>query len=523
MNLTTFRQFTNEPVVNPWADAAMKPLLTAGIEKARAILHSKHQLFIDGKWIDGDEGTFTTTNPNDRNETYGPFPVASVRQTEAALAAAKKAYPAWSARPSSERARIMRDIRKKFVDEKWTLMGLMMLEIGKTGIEAYAEWAEAVDFLEYYANSCELFHNDEFLAVTALAGHKTRLNPKSLGLGVSLPPFNFPCAIFTGMWAAPTVMGNVMVVKPSPRAPSIGTFCAKLFAEAGAPVELVVEGGKNNHAISRTLIESPDVAIITFTGSQKAGMEINLAAALTSTRWIKRVVAEMGGCDFIAVHDFDDIAKVVDAVQASATGFQGQKCSALSRLIVKEDLYDHVKAALIEKCSSIRLKNTIEADSILGGVIDERSKQSIADQCAEVVNAGGKFLLGGKADENYPGYGIPLSIHEGLVPDSDAAKMEIFGPVFGLYKAKDFDELVRIANVTPYALTGSLFTQRPELQARLHEFTSGNTYLNRKCTGAFVGAEPFGGWYGSGTDDKAGHWSHMLRFIQWQTISEKVG
>ena len=397
-----------------------------------------------------------------------------------------------------------------------------MLGGGKTGLEANADWAEAVDFLDYYANSAELFDDPEFLAVAHLAGHKTWLKAKPIGVGVSLPPFNFPCAIFTGMWAAPTVMGNVMVVKPSPRAPAIGTYVTKLFEEAGAPVQLLLSGHTGKHSISQILVAHPDISLITLTGSKATGMAINRAAAETSTHWIKRVVAEMGGCDFIAVHDYKDLKFLIDSIQASATGFQGQKCSALSRLIIKEDIYDTVKNAVLERFKNIRLQNVIEPESLLGGVVDERALNTLIDQCKQVEKAGGKFLIGGRADSNYPGFGMLPSIHEGLTSDSDAAKMEIFGPVFGIYKAKNFDDLVRIANCTPYALTGSLFTEKTELKNRIHEFSSGNSYLNRKCTGAFVGAEPFGGWYGSGTDDKAGHWSHMLRFIQWQTVSEKI-
>ncbi|OGQ22723.1 MAG: hypothetical protein A3I05_05680 [Deltaproteobacteria bacterium RIFCSPLOWO2_02_FULL_44_10] len=522
MNLTTFRQFHNEPVLNPWSDEGMKRNLLGGIEKARAFLHSAHKVLVGETWVPGNAGTYTTKNPNNREEAFGPFSVSDESQARAALDHAQKIFLSWSVQPYGKRAQLVRQIRKKFAEERWTLIGFLMLEIGKTALEAHAEWAEAVDFLDYYANSCELLHDRDFLAVTDMQGHRNRLLAKPLGVGVSLPPFNFPCAIFTGMWAAPTVMGNVMVVKPSPRAPATGIYCAKIFQEAGAPVQLVLDSGVGNHALGKFLVEDPDVALVTFTGSKRAGLEINKAAARTSARWIKRVVAEMGGCDFIAVHDVNNLDQLLDAIETSATGFQGQKCSALSRLIIKEDIYDDIKQGIVERLSKITLKDVLEPSSMMGGVIDERSLTTIDEQCRQVVQAGGKFLVGGKPENSYPGYGIPISLHEGLDPYGEMASVEIFGPVFGIYKARNFDELVKIANVTPYALTGSLFTEDPKLQARISEFSSGNTYLNRKCTGAYVGTQPFGGWYGSGTDDKAGHWSHLLRFLQWQTVSEKM-
>ncbi|MDO8527521.1 MAG: aldehyde dehydrogenase family protein [Deltaproteobacteria bacterium] len=505
--------FKNEPLLNPWENDEKRKWLLNGIDEARKILKTPPQ--------QQSAGTFTTINPNDKNEKFGPFPITSESQALEAMERAKKIQPAWGNRPHQERADLMRKISKKTQEHKWIIMGLLMLESGKTAVEAYADWAEGVDFLEYYASACELIHDPEFLGITSLPAHATRMHPKPIGIGLSLPPFNFPFAIFAGMWAAPTVMGNVVIVKPSPRGPASGIFMTKLIQEAGAPIELVLDGPGSNK-VGELLVKHPDIALITFTGSRKAGWEINKAAAETSVKWIKRVVAEMGGCDFIAVHDFEDLHVLVDAVQASALGFQGQKCSALSRLIVKEDIYDKVKQAVVERLKNIRLQNVTDPSAVLGGVIDRQAFKTILDQCAAVQKAGATFLLGGKADEDFPGFGILPSLHEGLKPSQEEAGMEIFGPVFGIYKAKNFDEMVQIANSTPYALTGALFTTKPELKKRAAEFSAGNMYLNRKCTGAFVGAEPFGGWYGSGTDDKAGHWSHLLRFIHWQTISEKL-
>ena len=513
--------FRNVPIVNPWDNPEMKKQLLAGIEEARGLLKKPHHLLIEDNWVAGEEGSFTNVNPNNKKETFGPFPVASVAQAGRALEAAKQLQKDWAKIPYQLRSNKMQIIRKRFEEKRWTLMGFLMLEVGKTALEAYADWAETVDFLDYYARACEGIHDPEFLHVTPLAQHKTRLFPKPIGIGVSLPPFNFPCAIFTGMWAAPTVMGNVMVIKPSPRAPGIGIFIAQIFHKEGAPAQLVLDG-HDHHKVSQWLVAHPEIALITFTGSRKAGWEINKVAAATSARWIKRVVAEMGGCDFIAVHDVANIENLLDAIQTSALGFQGQKCSALSRLIIKEDLYERVKEGILQRFKNIQLKDVTQTDSVLGGVIDERSLKGLTEQVQTIKKAGAKILSGGAPDPAYAGFGMQPTIHEGLDPLSAEASMEIFGPVFGMYKAKNFDELVKIANATPYALTGAFFTQDPELQKRATEFTSGNTYINRKCTGAYVGAEPFGGWYGSGTDDKAGHWSHLLRFIQWQTISEKI-
>lgn len=519
--LPALQHFKNEPVLNPWEKEETRKQLLSGIEEARKILKRPHQLLVGEKWIDGEKGNYTNANPNNREEKYGPFPVASEAQALAALEWSQKTQTAWGTKPHAERVQLLREIEKQVHRHKWTVMGLLMLEVGKTGLEAYADWAEGADFLEYYARSCELIHDPGFLGITSLERHATRMHPKPIGVGLSLPPFNFPFAIFTGMWAAPTVMGNVMVVKPSPRAPATGGFVTKLIQETGIPVQFLLDSPARPE-IGPLLVKHPDIALITFTGSRAVGWQINKMAAETGEKWIKRVVAEMGGCDFIAVNDFDDLQYLLDQVQASALGFQGQKCSALSRLIIKEDLYDAVRQAVLDCFSKIEPKNVTEPDAVLGGVIDEKARQTILDQCNTVQKAGAKFLLGGGPAQNFPGWGVSPSIHEGLDPAQAEAQMEIFGPVFGLYKAKNFDEMVRIANGTPYALTGALFTRDAALKKKAPEFTAGNMYLNRKCTGAFVGAEPFGGWYGSGTDDKAGHWSHLLRFIHWQTISEKL-
>ena len=515
------KQFRNEPILNPWDKPETGKALLSGVEEARQILHQPKKVLVGEKWIDGDMGKYFNLNPNNKEEKYGPFTISSLPQAEKALEFAKKIQPEWGKKPFAERTKALRKIHTELIEKKWVIMGLLMLEAGKTALEAYADWAEGVDFLEYYALSCELLHDPEFLSITPLDRHATGMQPKPIGIGVSLPPFNFPFAIFTGMWAAPTVMGNVLVIKPSPRAPATGMFVTKIIQETGVPVQLVLDG-PDSYQTGDFLVKHPDISLITFTGSHKAGWEINKAAALTSQKWIKRVVAEMGGCDFIAVHDTQDINAVVDAVQASALGFQGQKCSALSRLIVKEDLYDTVKEAVVKKLKNIAPQDVTKPDAVYGGVIDQRAHDDILKQCAMLQKAGARFLLGGKGDAGFPGFGILPSVYEGLDPFQKEAGVEIFGPVFGLYKAKNFDAMVQIANATPYALTGAIFTAKPELKKRASEFSSGNTYINRKCTGAFVGAEPFGGWYGSGTDDKAGHWSHLLRFIHWQTISEKI-
>ena len=521
MNQNRLKNFKNEPIINPWEKPERVKLLSAGIEEARKILRQPQKVLIGEKWVDGEAGHFFNVNPNNREEQYGPFTISSLAQAEKSLAYAQNIQLGWGAKPYKERAELLRKIAKELHKQKWTILGLLMLEAGKTGLEAYADWAEGIDFLEYYAFSCELINDPEFLELTPLPHHATKMHPKPIGIGVSLPPFNFPFAIFTGMWAAPTVMGNVLIVKPSPRDPATGMFVAKIIHNLGIPIQLVLDGPHSNQ-IGEFLVKHPEMALITFTGSHRAGWEINKMAALTSEKWLKRVVAEMGGCDFIAVHDIENINTLVDAVQNSALGFQGQKCSALSRLIVKEDIYDTVKKAVLDRLGKIAPKNVTEPDAVYGGVIDQQAFDDILKQCAVIQNAGARFLLGGKAAPHFSGWGILPSVHEGLNPFQKETGIEIFGPVFGIYEAKNFDEMVKIANSTPYALTGALFTTKPELKKRAVEFSSGNTYINRKCTGAFVGAEPFGGWYGSGTDDKAGHWSHLLRFIHWQTISEKI-
>jgi len=390
--------------------------------------------------------------------------------------------------------------------------------VGKSWAEADADVAEAIDFLEYYAELAELPPP----VLTAVAGEKNEYRYLPLGPVVVISPWNFPFAILVGMASAALVTGNTVILKPSTQAPIIAAKFVEVAKEAGLPGGVLSLITAEGVAAAEYLVKDARTRMIAFTGSKAVGLHINaLAATMTrGQKWVKRVIAEMGGKDAIIVDASADLEAAAQAVIASAFGFQGQKCSACSRLYVHESVYEDFLARLVERAKKIRQGPADIAENFMGPVVSEMARK----KCELYLALGkkdGQMLFQGPRIEG--GYFVPPTIFHRLEPSSRLWSEEIFGPILAIDRVRSFSEGLARANATEYGLTGAVFSKDPEhLEMARGQFFCGNLYFNRKCTGALVGAHPFGGFNMSGTDSKAGGPDYLLLFTQAKTISEKL-
>jgi 1-pyrroline-5-carboxylate dehydrogenase len=405
---------------------------------------------------------------------------------------------------------------------KHDFSAMMVLEESKSWVEADADTAEAIDFCEYYAREEERIANPPPLV--PYPGEQTEIEYLPLGVCAVIPPWNFPLAILTGMTTAALVTGNTVVLKPSSDAPGIATMFVEAAEEAGIPpgvLNFVTGGGST---VGNALVENPKTRMVAFTGSRDVGVEISEKAGRVPRGqiWIKRAILEMGGKDFILVDETADLEEAARGVVASAFGFQGQKCSACSRLIVHEKVHDELVKKVVEKTKALKVGDVRDPDTQVGAVINQRAQKKILEY-VETGKKEGKLVAGGGPGPG-DGFFVQPTVIDEVRPDARIAKEEIFGPVLAVLKVKDFDEGIRLANDTEYGLTGSLYSRdRGRLERGKRELFCGNLYLNRKCTGALVGVHPFGGFNMSGTDSKAGGRDYLLLFTQAKAIAEKVG
>jgi 1-pyrroline-5-carboxylate dehydrogenase len=396
-----------------------------------------------------------------------------------------------------------------------------VLEVGKSWIEADADTAEAIDFLEFYGREALRLANPP--ALTPIGGERNFLRYLPLGVGAVIPPWNFAFAIMAGMTSAAIVTGNTVCLKPSPDAAVIAARFVDLLHELGLPPGVLNYVPGDGPTVGEALVTDPRTRFVSFTGSKAVGLRINELAAKSrpGQRWIKRVIAEMGGKDAIVVADDADLDAAVQGVVASAFGFQGQKCSACSRAIVDAAVYDAFLAKLVPAAEALRVGDPALAGTFMGPVINEKALEKIR-RYLEIGKGEGRLLTGGHVLAG-EGYYVPPTIFADVAPRGRIAQEEIFGPVLAVIRARDFDDALAIANDTEFGLTGAVYAGDPERLRRAEdEFFVGNLYLNRKCTGALVGGQPFGGFNMSGTDSKAGGYDYLLLFVQAKSISEKI-
>jgi 1-pyrroline-5-carboxylate dehydrogenase len=398
----------------------------------------------------------------------------------------------------------------------------LVYEAGKTWPEAEADVCEAIDFCEYYALEMERLSGPQ--PVSQLPGERDEMRYIPLGVGLIIPPWNFPLAILAGMTTAALVTGNTVVLKPSSETPTIAARFAEALLEAGFPERSFSLLTGSGAAIGDQLVQHPKTRFIAFTGSRDVGLRINELAAKHQPGqvWIKRVIAEMGGKDAIVVDADSDLDKAVEGVAVSAFGYQGQKCSACSRAIVDEKVYDQFLEKLQARVARIQVGPADDPANYMGPVISESAQRSISSYI-ETGKSEGRLIAGGAAAPVGNGYFIPPTVIADVPPSARIFQEEIFGPVLVVSKARNFEHALDLANDSQYGLTGAVFSNNPEhiRQAR-ERFFVGNLYVNRKCTGAMVGAHPFGGFNLSGTDSKAGGPDYLLLFLQAKSIAEKV-
>ena len=512
-------EFTNEPFVD-FSKPENRRAMEEALKKVAAEFGREYAMYIGGKRVTTSEKR-ASTNPSHPSQAIGMFQVATAEIAKQAVEAAHNAFDAWKRVPVERRAECLFRAAKILRQRKFEISALMCYEVGKTWPEADADTAETIDFCEFYGR--EMLRLGGPQKLTPLKGEKNYLVYIPLGVGAIIPPWNFPCAIMGGLVTASLVTGNTVVLKPASDSPTIAAKFVEILFEAGIPKEALNFVTGPGGSIGDALIAHPKTRYIGFTGSKEVGLQISELAgkAAPGQIWIKRTVLEMGGKDSIIVDDEADLDAAAEGVVQSAFGYQGQKCSACSRAIVTDKVYEPFVQKVVERAKKIRVGPSEDPNNYMGPVVSKSAMNTILDYI-EVGKKEGKLLLGGGRAPG-DGYFIQPTIIADVDPKARIAQEEIFGPVLAVVKARDFDHALEVANNTEFGLTGGVYTKNPaKIEKATEAFHVGNLYFNRKCTGAMVGAHPFGGFNMSGTDSKTGGKDYLLLFLQAKTVAEKM-
>jgi 1-pyrroline-5-carboxylate dehydrogenase len=442
-----------------------------------------------------------------------------------ALEAAWQAFDSWKRLPSDERARYLFSAASEMRRRKFEFSAWMVREVGKSWPEADADTAEAIDFLEFYAREALRYAQPHPITQSPFPNEQNEFFYVPLGVGVVIPPWNFPLAIAVGMTTAAVVAGNTVVLKPSSDSPIIAAKFVELMESVGLPPGVINFLPGHGSEVGEYLVAHPQTRFVNFTGSKEVGLRVNEVAAKRAEGqlWIKRVVAEMGGKDTIVVDETADLDAASEGIVAAAYGFSGQKCSACSRAVVVDAVYDSVLDKVVERTRALKIGPPKDGDVFTGPVVSKRAYERILEYI-EVGKQEGRVVAGGSADvEAGPGYFIKPTVVADVDPKARISQEEIFGPVLAMIRARDYDDALSIANNTEFGLTGAVYSKnRARLERAREDFHVGNLYLNRKCTGALVDVHPFGGFNMSGTDSKAGGRDYLLLFLQGKTVAEKL-
>ncbi|WP_114207991.1 L-glutamate gamma-semialdehyde dehydrogenase [Acidisarcina polymorpha] len=512
--------FRNEPFTD-FSHSDKQHAMKDALLKVGDLLGHEYPLIIGGERLH-TPGKIESHNPARPAQIVGIHQKAGKDHAEAAIQAALTAFSAWKYVPAGTRSSLLLRAAEIIQHRKFEFCAWLVYEVGKNWAEADADVAETIDFLEFYAR--EALRLAAATTPIQYPGERDELLYIPLGVGAVIPPWNFPFAIMAGMTAAAIVTGNTVVLKPSSDSPTIAAKFVEVLEEAGMPPGVVNFCPGSGATFGNAIVEHPKTRFIAFTGSRDVGLDIHEKAAKTQPGqiWIKRTVLEMGGKDSIIVSGDCDLDAAVDGVIASAFGFSGQKCSACSRAIVDELVYDLFIERIRERVASLTIGDpTLNPN--MGPVVNHAAMQSILSYI-EIGKSEGRLIAGGQAIESPEGgYFVAPTVFADVAPTARLAQEEIFGPVLALIKAKGFEEALSIANNTEYGLTGAIYTHdRVELDRARLDFHVGNLYLNRKCTGAMVGAHPFGGFNMSGTDSKAGGPDYLLLFTQAKSVAERL-
>ncbi|MGI8541975.1 MAG: L-glutamate gamma-semialdehyde dehydrogenase [Aridibacter sp.] len=517
-------EFKNEPFTD-FSIAVNQEAMRKAIEEVTAELGREYPIVINGEKLEVAT-KFESINPSDRSQVVGVFSDADANAEELvnrAIEAATIAFESWRKVPAEERAEFLFKAADIVRQRKHYFSAWMVLEVGKTWAEADGDTAEAIDFLEFYGREMIRWSGDQPIVASPYA-EKNNFEYVPLGVGAIIPPWNFPLAIMAGMTMAAVVTGNTTVLKPSPDAPTIAYKFMEVLDEIGLPNGVVNFLAGSGAKVGEEMVQSPKTRFISFTGSKTVGLHIYEEAAKTrkGQKWMKRVVAEMGGKDAIVVADDANLDEAAAGIVAAAFGFQGQKCSACSRLIVDEKVHRELIEKVADLTRKLKIGKPNEVNTNVAAVINQKSFDKANEYIEIGKKEGGEVIVGGGSDD-VEGFYIEPTIIDNVEPKATIEQEEIFAPVLAVVKAKDFDHALEIANDTDYGLTGAVYSKSKErLEQARRDFHVGNLYLNRKCTGALVGVHPFGGFNMSGTDSKAGGREYLLQFMQGKSIAEKI-
>lgn len=513
-------KFKNESLTD-FTKPANKKAMESALAKVRSIFSAEYPIVIGGEEVITSD-KLRSYNPSNSSEVVGMFQKADADIANRAVEAAASKFEEWKFVEPKKRADYLFKAAKLLRKRKHEFSAAMVYEVGKTWPEADADTAEAIDFMGFYAR--EMLRYAAPQPLVKLQREKNELVYLPLGAGVVVPPWNFALAILAGMTSAAIVTGNTVVLKPSSDSPLTGWMFFDLMRQVGLPAGVINFVTGPGGSVGDTLVAHPKTRFVSFTGSKEVGIHIYELAAKVQPgqRWLKRVVAEMGGKDAIVIDDQSDLEAAAQATIASAFGFQGQKCSAASRAIVVEKVYDRFVDLVKQKAAAIKIGSADDPGSYLGPVINRGAQEKIMKYIQKGTQEGGRLVTGGKKGSE-EGCFIQATVIADVDPKATIAQEEVFGPLLAIIKARDFDQALEIANDTEFGLTGGVWTNnRKKIEKAKKMFHVGNFYINRKITGAFVGVHPFGGFNMSGTDSKAGGRDYLLLFLQAKSIAEKV-
>ncbi|MFP5236553.1 MAG: L-glutamate gamma-semialdehyde dehydrogenase [Acidobacteriota bacterium] len=513
-------EFRNEPFTD-FKSAETARAMREALHVVKAQLGREYDLIIGGE-RSRTEGKIRSINPAKPAEVVGIHQKAGAEHAERAMQAALAAYETWSRTTVEERTSLLLNAAEIIRNRKFEFCAWLTYEVGKNWAEADADVGETIDFLEFYAR--EALRLAAATTPIQYPGEHNELLYIPLGVGAVIPPWNFPFAIMAGMTAASIVTGNTVILKPSSDSPTIAAKFVEVLEEAGMPGGVVNFCPGSGATFGNAIVAHPKTRFIAFTGSKAVGLDIHERAAKTQPGqiWIKRTILEMGGKDSILVCADADLDAAVDGVVASAFGFSGQKCSACSRAIVEAPVYEIFVERVRERVAQLTVGDPAENHN-MGPVINKGALDSMLEYI-ETGKKEGRLIAGGKTiatDDG--GYFLAPTVFADIAPKAVISQEEIFGPVLAIIKVNSFEEGLAVANNTEYGLTGAIYSgDRSKLNVARHEFHVGNLYFNRKCTGAMVGAHPFGGFNMSGTDSKAGGPDYLYLFTQAKSVAEKL-
>lgn len=498
-------------------------LFDEAVERVRANLGQTYPMYIDGEEV-WAEDTFTNHSPVDRDLVMGHFQMGTEEHVNRAVTAARRAFRAWSRTPWQERVALMRKAADTISDRLFDIAAVMSLEVGKNRMESLGDVEETADLIRYYAAQME--ENNGFVVEMGAESerHHNRSVLRPYGVWAVISPFNFPLALAGGPSGGALVAGNTVVFKPASDTALTGWKLAECFRDAGLPAGVFNFVTGSGRRVGQPLVDHPDIAGITFTGSYDVGMNIyrNFAAG----RYPRPCIAEMGGKNPVIISDKADLDKAALGVMRSAFGLQGQKCSANSRVFVHEDVKDEFLQKLVDLTSKINVGDPTRQENWMGPVVNEGAYKDYQRFVAD-LREHGKIVYGGETLDELNGYYVQPTIVDELPIEHELWKHEMFLPIVTVTSFEELDEAMRLANDVDYGLTAGFFSEDDdEIEWFLDNIEAGVVYVNREAgatTGAWPGYQPFGGWKGSGSTGKAGggrYYVQQYLHEQSQTVVE---